>query len=986
MRRKPKTNWKKFWLIVAALVLMMSASLPILASPSLQSGSFNSRIIPAADPTTPKIVLEFTPSTMAVGKEVKLAVKIQDVVGLYGAEVHLSYDPQLLEVIDANPNEPGTQIADGTIWDGIDPEKKYRTQTVNEVAVDANGAQIGKILYASSLMTTEQSFSGTGVLAEVTFKVKGPQGTAGTPVGVNFDSALETKLSDRAANSITFIPQAGTLIVDNQAPVTSMTISPASPDGQNGWYKTKPVVTFTTETGAKTYYYFDNGQRQLYDPQGGGITINDTQGTELSFFSVDLATNEEKPQSIGLKVDTQAPSTTDDASGAWTNRDVTVTLTATDATSGVAEIYYNTQGSYATTRYTGPFTLAESGLHQLKYYALDKAGNVETEKPGTLVRIDKVVPSTSDDAPVGWQKQAFTVTLTAANDNLSPQHTWYTLDGSDPVTSATRVEGNKVLINKDGIYQLKYYTEDEAGNKGTVVTRELKLDTQAPTVTAEAPQGWQTSKPVQVKLTAEDRGSGVQAIYYAIGAGQFTEVRKDTVTIEVSAEGQTVIRYYALDNAGNKSEERTVEVKVATSVGAVPPPPPPAPTSGAGNVIVDKSTGSVTVEVKPEKVEELLSKAGEAKDVIIDIPQVTGMTINEKSVEIPTPALDKVAEKGKNLVINAGEVSLSLPPAAIDVGEVAGSATDVKLKVSAKVLKDEEIKDLLKDLPASELENMKAAGNIVEVDLKVVSQGTVLGSVTSFDKPVEVALNYDPTASADPTKLGIYRIEEKDGKIQWVYVGGKVDKGSGRIFVLLRHFSKYGVMAYSRTFADIKDHWASGDIELMASRHVVKGVSADIFQPDGHVTRAQFAALLQRALMLPEVSPLKPTFGDVEVGAWYYKAVEAAAQASLVLGYDDGTFRPEEKISRAEMATMIVRALKFGGKPVTLSTQEVGDLLARFKDAGEIQTWAKENAAIAIKAGIVRGRTDTSFVPKGTATRAEGVTMLKRLLTYLGEL
>lgn len=420
--------------------------------------------------------------------------------------------------------------------------------------------------------------------------------------------------------------------------------------------------------------------------------------------------------------------------------------------------------------------------------------------------------------------------------------------------------------------------------------------------------------------------------------------------------------------------------------GGTVPAPTPTPTSDAGTVVVDKTSGTVTVEVQPEKVDALLAKAPEAESVVIDVPAVSGVTVQEKAVEIPATTLDKVADKGKDLVVNTGEVAISLPPAAVDVKGIAGTATDAKLKVSARVLKDDEIQTLVKDLPARDAENLKAAGKVVEIELKVVTKSQVLGSVTTFNKPVEVAVNYDSTSTGDTSKLGVYRADVKDGQVTWVYVGGKVDKTTGRVIALLRHFSKYAAMAYSRTFTDIAAHWAKADIELMASRHVARGVGGDIFRPEGDVTRAEFAALLQRTLLLPEVAPAKVTFADVKADAWYFGAVEAAAQAGLVLGYEDGTFRPEIKISREEMATMISRALKAGGKPLTLTDSEVADLLARFGDAKDIQSWAKANAAIAIKAGIIRGRSAAEFAPKTNATRAEGVTMLKRVLSYLGEL
>jgi len=419
---------------------------------------------------------------------------------------------------------------------------------------------------------------------------------------------------------------------------------------------------------------------------------------------------------------------------------------------------------------------------------------------------------------------------------------------------------------------------------------------------------------------------------------------------------------------------------------AVQPAPTPAPVSDVGNVVVDQTSGTVTVEVQPEKVDAILAKAPEATQVVIEVPAVTGVTVQEKAVEIPATTLDKVGDKGKDLVVNTGEVAVSLPPAAVDVAAIAGTTTGAKLKVSAKVLKDVEVQALTKDLPARENESLKAAGKVVEIQLTVVTNTQVLGTVSTFNKPVQLAVNYDPALTNDTSKLGVYRADEKNGQVAWVYVGGKVDKASVRVIAWLRHFSKYAAMAYSRTFTDLDAHWAKGDIELMASRHVARGMGGDIFQPDSGVTRAQFAALLQRTLLLPEASPNQGTFSDVKADAWYYGAVEAAAQAGLVKGYNDGTFRPEARITREEMATMLTRALLFAGKPVVLSESDVSSLLAGFGDAKDIQAWAKVNAAAAVKAGIIKGRTATEFAPQANATRAEGVTMLKRLLGYLGEL
>ncbi|MGO4272848.1 S-layer homology domain-containing protein, partial [Paenibacillus sp. TAF58] len=90
-------------------------------------------------------------------------------------------------------------------------------------------------------------------------------------------------------------------------------------------------------------------------------------------------------------------------------------------------------------------------------------------------------------------------------------------------------------------------------------------------------------------------------------------------------------------------------------------------------------------------------------------------------------------------------------------------------------------------------------------------------------------------------------------------------------------------------------------------------------------------------------------------------------------------FRPGENITREQMVTMIVRALKTGGKPLQVSDAS----LNTFSDGAMIADWAKEAAAEVLTAGIVQGTSSTTFSAKQNATRAQSAVMLKRMLHYL---
>ncbi len=120
--------------------------------------------------------------------------------------------------------------------------------------------------------------------------------------------------------------------------------------------------------------------------------------------------------------------------------------------------------------------------------------------------------------------------------------------------------------------------------------------------------------------------------------------------------------------------------------------------------------------------------------------------------------------------------------------------------------------------------------------------------------------------------------------------------------------------------------------------------------------------------------------------AWYYGAVEAAHAAQLVGGYPDGSFRPNQPITRSEIAVMVVRALALQvAAPVSLTSPE-SVLASRFTDWNIIAAWAREAVAQAVEANIVKGRDRNLFAPEENASRAEAVVMLKRMLSSTGRL
>lgn len=108
-------------------------------------------------------------------------------------------------------------------------------------------------------------------------------------------------------------------------------------------------------------------------------------------------------------------------------------------------------------------------------------------------------------------------------------------------------------------------------------------------------------------------------------------------------------------------------------------------------------------------------------------------------------------------------------------------------------------------------------------------------------EPVQLQILCD-TAVPDPLKLGVYRWDEN--RSTWTYIGGALDLAEGVLRVNIRESGRYAVMAYEETFSDLVGHWSQHDVELLASRHVVGGVTANAFEPERQITRAEFVKLV----------------------------------------------------------------------------------------------------------------------------------------------
>ncbi|CAM3550675.1 MULTISPECIES: S-layer homology domain-containing protein [Saccharibacillus] len=190
------------------------------------------------------------------------------------------------------------------------------------------------------------------------------------------------------------------------------------------------------------------------------------------------------------------------------------------------------------------------------------------------------------------------------------------------------------------------------------------------------------------------------------------------------------------------------------------------------------------------------------------------------------------------------------------------------------------------------------------------------------------------------------------------------------------------VVSSKHTFADMANHWGRFYVETLADKLIVEGVSDDQFAPERALTRAEFAAWLVRGLGLSENRPASG-FVDLEKEHPYGGAVEAAKQAGLMNGDADGFFRPDEALTREQMASALFRAVVFEDGAAGLASQAGTGAAKALADQAELSPWAYEPVSALMEAGLMQGKPDGRFAPKDSATRAEGAAALNRMLARM---
>lgn len=431
---------------------------------------------------------------------------------------------------------------------------------------------------------------------------------------------------------------------------------------------------------------------------------------------------------------------------------------------------------------------------------------------------------------------------------------------------------------------------------------------------------------------------------------------------------------------------------------------------GFYNVVVRTDDGDYT-ETRMIEVAN-----GSAETTAFDIPVGKLATV----VDVKTAGTPKVAVEGLGEILTAG-----------DRNAAAAGTQDIEVKLEA------EKKSEGNATGAEEIKNIVEAGNQVElyIDLSLQKKTTTLDaqgnpqSVVTADigatnrKVLEIAI---PFADAKTKEVRAYRhhagsaeeLVKLVSKPGIAYQDGKyyVDSTNGYVFLYASGFSTYAIATpvssgsskkkpaavtepaleitpASVNFADCpKDEscpiwpfsdastteWYHDGVHWAIDESVMRGYGDSLFGPNDATTRAQVAQMLYNIEGKPAAGTADSPFADVKSGQWYAEAIIWAAENGVVLGFErngEDVFDPNASVTREQFAAMMHRYAKMKGADVSANTETN---LQNYSDAGSVSLWATDALRWAVEKKLITGRTEETLVPLGTATRAEIATILMR--------
>jgi len=472
-------------------------------------------------------------------------------------------------------------------------------------------------------------------------------------------------------------------------------------------------------------------------------------------------------------------------------------------------------------------------------------------------------------------------------------------------------------------------------------------------------------------------------------------VGTNTVMIEVTAQDGITTKTYTIEviRADDSSDSSPPPTEAPNPPAGSPNPAAPAneqagvevlvngkaERAGTSTTTVEAGRTHVTVTVDPAKLEEKLAAEGERAVITIPVQAQADVIAG-----VLTGQNIKSMERSQAVVeIKTEQASYTLPAEQIRIDSVAqqlgGNVKLEEIKVRIEIAEPAaDLSGVLQSLGTNET----FAIVVPPLEFTVTATyGNQTVEVSRFNAYVERTIAIPE--GADPGKITTGVVVEPDGTVR--HVPTRIVVIDGKYYAKINSLTNsiYSVVWHPLAFRDVVGHWAEEAVNDMGSRMVIDGVGSESFAPDLPITRAEFAAIMVRGLGLAPEEGTVP-FTDIKSGDWYAGVVRTAYEYGLLEGYEDGTFRPMERITREQAMVIIAKAMTLAGLTADVSPADAEKTLASFSDADDVSEWARSGVAAGLKAGIVSGRDGDRIAPGESISRAEVAALVRRLLQKSG--
>ncbi|MGG4129185.1 S-layer homology domain-containing protein [Paenibacillus illinoisensis] len=378
---------------------------------------------------------------------------------------------------------------------------------------------------------------------------------------------------------------------------------------------------------------------------------------------------------------------------------------------------------------------------------------------------------------------------------------------------------------------------------------------------------------------------------------------------------------------------------------------PAAPISNGQITLNPSSDGSYRAEA--QALEQAASSAS-GGEVVITLAGIQEQNKNgEFDVYLPASAVKKVKADGLSIEISSPVLKVTLPAGSLP--QEWGETDQLLLRLST--VYDNNAKQVLDNNLLEEQHYSRT--EFVQSLRMFLIQGENETEVTKFGSPVEMdrVLTAEQQKQIQSEYAGVYLLGQG-----MEYQGGRFVAGT--VTFEAEQPGLYAILEYHKPFKDMKDSWAERYVHTLAAKHLIQGMDSENYGPALQVSRGDFITLIMRAAGVNS-SGKTEVYADVPANAYYAAAVAQATELGIVQG-NGNLFRPKDSISREEAAVMLMKT-----QQVLFMEKQESTVRAEFSDQGQVSAWAQAAVEHVNAHGLMTGKANLRFDPKGKVTRAE---------------